>query len=90
MNKFMAFLKELNLKEQLKNSYFWLGIIGTLFAAANIDFNTLTNWKLLLDAIKSIFANPVALVSVLMCFIGITNNNADNIKSRKGNVNVKK
>lgn len=76
MNKLNKFIKNLNLKEQTKNIYFWLGIIGTIFAAANIDFNTLTNWNLLLDAIKNILNNPVALVSVVMCFIGIVNNNA--------------
>lgn len=56
---------------RIKNYMFWLGIIGVIFSAAGIDFNTLTNWKLLLEAILSILNNPVAIVSVLMALGGV-------------------
>lgn len=81
----IEFIKNLNLKAQVKNIYFWLGVTGTLFAAGNVDFSTLTNWKLLLDAILNILNNPVSLVSILMCFIAIINDNSTSgLNNKKG------
>lgn len=54
-----------------KNIYFWLGIVGVVFSAAGIDFNTLTNWKLLLESIISILNNPVAIFSVVVAVTGV-------------------
>lgn len=59
------------MKERLKNPLFWLGLGGVVFSAAGIDFNTLTSWKLLLDALLNILANPVAVVSVIAAVIGV-------------------
>ena len=44
---------------KLKNPYFWLSIVGLLFASAGIDFQTLTSWQLLGEALMSILNNPV-------------------------------
>ena len=60
---------------KLKNPYFWLSIIGLLFASAGIDFNTLTSWQLLGEALLSILNNPVSVVAVLTALVGIWNNN---------------
>ena len=48
---------------KLKNPYFWLSIVGLLFASAGIDFQTLTSWQLLGEALLSILNNPVSVVS---------------------------
>ena len=60
---------------KLKNPYFWLSIIGLLFASAGIDFQTLTSWQLLGEALISILNNPVSVVAVLTALVGIWNNN---------------
>ena len=60
---------------KLKNSYFWLSIVGLLFATAGIDFQTLTSWQLLGEALLSILNNPVSVVAVLTALVGIWNNN---------------
>lgn len=60
---------------KLKNPYFWLSIIGLLFASAGIDFNTLVSWQLLGEALISILNNPVSVVAVLTALVGIWNNN---------------
>ena len=60
---------------KLKNPYFWLSIVGLLFASAGIDFNTLTSWQLLGEALMSILNNPVSVVAVLTALVGIWNNN---------------
>ena len=60
---------------KLKNPYFWLSIVGLLFASAGIDFNTLTSWQLLGEALLSILNNQVSVVAVLTALVGIWNNN---------------
>ena len=60
---------------KLKNPYFWLSIVGLLFASAGIDFNTLVSWQLLGEALISILNNPVSVVAVLTALVGIWNNN---------------
>ncbi|XZK76073.1 phage holin [Clostridium perfringens] len=60
-----------NLKNRLKNPYFWLGLGGVIFSAAGVDFNTLTSWSLLGQAFLNILANPVAVVAVVAAIIGV-------------------
>lgn len=60
-----------NLKNRLKNPYFWLGLGGVVFSAAGVDFNTLTSWRLLGQAFLNILANPVAVVAVAAALIGV-------------------
>ena len=72
-------------KEKFKNPYFWVGIVSIVFAAAGIDFNTLTSWQLLGKALISILNNPVAVMAVIGAVIGVFNDN-----STKGLDKVKK
>ena len=60
---------------KFRNPYFWLSIIGLFFSAAGIDFNTLTSWHLLGEALLSIANNPVSVVAVITALLGIWNNN---------------
>lgn len=60
------------MSKRIKNAYFWLGLIGIVFAAGGVDFETLTSWKLLFQAIFSILNNPVAVVSVAFAIIGVS------------------
>ena len=73
---------------KLKNPYFWLSIVGLLFASAGIDFQTLTSWQLLGEAFMSILSNPVAIVAVLTSLVGVWNDNStkglDRIKDKEG------
>lgn len=59
------------MEKRIKNVYFWLGLVGIIFSAAGIDFNTLTSWKLLLDSVLSILNNPVAIMAVTMAIVGV-------------------
>ena len=68
-------MKFLNDHPKLKNPYFWLALIGLIFASAGIDFNTLTSWKLLGTALLNIVENPVSIVAVVTALIGIWNDN---------------
>lgn len=60
-----------NLKNRLKNPYFWLGLGGVIFSAAGIDFNSLTSWSLLGQAFLNILSNPVAILAVAAALVGV-------------------
>lgn len=59
------------MKKRFKNPYFWLGLGGVIFSSAGVDFNTLTSWSLLGDALLSVVANPVVVVAVAAAIIGV-------------------
>ena len=75
------------MNEKLKNPYFWLSVFALIFSAAGIDFETLTSWQLLIQALVDILLNPVAIVAVITAFLGIWNDNStkglDRISSNK-------
>lgn len=64
------------MKEKLKNPYFWLSTIALVFSASGVDFNELTSWALLGQALLGILNNPVSVVAVITAFIGIYNDNS--------------
>ena len=72
---------------KLRNPYFWLSMFGLIFAAAGIDFNTLTSWQLLGEALLSIVANPVSIVAVITAMLGVWNDNStkgmDKLKNKE-------
>ena len=41
-----------------------------------MDFQTLTSWQLLIQALVDILLNPVAIVAVITAFLGIWNDNS--------------
>lgn len=75
------------MKEKLMNPYFWLSVVGLIFSASGIDFNTLTSWQLLGQALMSVLNNPVSVVAVITALLGIWNDNStpglDKFKNRK-------
>ena len=64
------------MNEKLKNPYFWLSVFALIFSAAGIDFQTLTSWQLLVQALVDILLNPVAIVAIITAFLGIWNDNS--------------
>ena len=79
-------MKEFFNNPKFKNPYFWLSMFGLIFAAAGIDFNTLTSWELLGAALMSILQNPVSIVAVITAMLGVWNDNStkgmDKIKAK--------
>lgn len=63
------------MKDKLKNPYFYLSTIALIFSASGVDFNELTSWALLGQALLGILNNPVSVVAVITAFIGIYNDN---------------
>ena len=75
--------------EKLKNPYFWLSLIALIFTAAGIEFEQLTSWWLLFQAILDIAQIPGSIVAIITAFLGIWNDNStsglDTFKIRKTN-----
>jgi len=61
------------MKNKLTNPIFWITMITLVLASAGVDFETLTSWPLLADALLSIVKNPVAIAMVLVTAYGIYN-----------------
>lgn len=61
----------MNISVRFKNIFFWLGLIGVIFSAANIDIQAMTSWGLLIDALTSIVMNPFMLLSVVAAVVGV-------------------
>ena len=72
---------------KFKNPYFYLSVIGLIFSASGVDFNELTSWHLLGEALIDILNNPVCVIAVITAFLGIWNDNStkglDRIKSKE-------
>ena len=64
------------MNEKFKNPYFWLSVFALIFSASGIDFQTLTSWQLLVQALVDILMNPVAIVAIITAFLGIWNDNS--------------
>lgn len=75
------------MKNKFRNPYFYLGLVSIFFAAAGIQFEDLTSWQLLLDALLSILENPVSILAVIGAMLSVWNDNStsglDPIKNRE-------
>lgn len=64
------------MKEKFKNPYFWLSVFALIFSASGVDFQQLTSWTLLGQALFGILQNPVSIIAVVTAFLGIWNDNS--------------
>jgi len=69
-------MKEFFNNPKFKNPYFWLSVIALIFSASGIEFETLTSWSLLGQALLGILNNPVSIVAIITAFLGIYNDNS--------------
>jgi len=80
---------KINIDTKFKNPYFWLSVIALIFSASGVDFNQLTSWKLLGEALLGIVNNPVSVVAVVTALLGIWNDNStkgmDKVQIKKVN-----
>lgn len=74
----------MNIKERFKNPYFIIGLLGVIFAAAGISFDSLTNWSIFWQNILNILNNPFLLASVITAVIGVfVDPSTEGFKDRK-------
>ena len=51
-------MKEFLKNSKFRNPYFWLSVFALIFSASGVDFNELTSWALLGNAIVDILMTP--------------------------------
>ena len=61
---------------KFKNPYFYLSVVALIFSASGVDFNELTSWTLLGQALLGILNNPVSILAVITAFLGVWNDNS--------------
>ena len=81
-------MKEFLKNPKFKNPYFYLSVFALIFSASGVDFQTLTSWSLLGQALIGILNNPVAIIAIITAFLGIWNDNGtkglDGFKNKEG------
>ena len=63
----------INWKVRIKNPYFWIGLIATIFAAVGVSPECLTSWAILWEKIIALLGNPFAIGCMLVAIIGYVN-----------------
>ena len=69
-------MKDFFKNPKFKNPYFYLSVIALIFSASGVDFNELTSWVLLGQALLDIFNNPVSILAIITAFLGVWNDNS--------------
>ena len=81
-------MKKINIDPKFKNPYFWLSVFAVIFSASGVNFNDLTSWELLAQAILGILNNPVSILAIIIAWLGIFNDNStpklDKLQTKKG------
>lgn len=63
----------INWKVRIKNPYFWIGLIATIFAAVGVSPECLTSWAILWEKIMALLGNPFAIGCMIVAIIGYVN-----------------
>ena len=81
-------MKKINIDPKFKNPYFWISALAVIFSASGVAFEDLTSWNLLGEALIGILNNPVSILSIIIAWLGIFNDNStpklDKLQIKKG------
>ena len=69
-------MKKINIDPKFKSPYFWLSVFAVIFSASGVNFDDLTSWELLSQAILGILNNPVSILAIIVAWLGIFNDNS--------------
>lgn len=59
------------MKDRIKNPYFWIGLVGVILTALQVEASTLTSWNKVLQLIIDTIQNPYLLTTTVMAVIGV-------------------
>lgn len=62
---------KINASVRIKNPWFWVGLIGTIFAAMGVNAEMFTSWASVWHAVVGLFTNPFQLGCVLVAILGV-------------------
>ncbi len=58
-------------KNRFKNPWFWIGVVGVVLTAMNVNPTTFTSWETVKEAGVSLISNPYMLGSVAIAVLGV-------------------
>lgn len=59
------------MKNRIKNPYFWIGLVGVILTALQVEASSLTTWESVIQLVVDTLCNPYLLVTTIMAVSGI-------------------
>lgn len=71
---------------KIKNPYFWIGLIGVILTALQVEASTLTSWDKVLLLIVDTLKNPYLLTTTTMAVLGVVTDSTQKAINKEGNI----
>lgn len=70
---------------KIKNPYFWIGLIGVILTALQVEASTLTSWNKVLLLIVDTVKNPYLLITTTMAVLGVITDSTQKVINKEKN-----
>lgn len=71
---------------KIKNPYFWIGLIGVILTALQVEASTLTSWDKVLLLIVDTLKNPYLLTTTTMAVLGVVTDSTQKAIDKEENI----
>lgn len=71
---------------KIKNPYFWIGLIGVILTALQVEASTLTSWDKVLLLIVDTLKNPYLLTTTTMAVLGVITDSTQKAIDKEENI----
>ena len=71
---------------KIKNPYFWIGLIGVILTALQVEASTLTSWDKVLLLIVDTLKNPYLLTTTTMAVLGVVTDSTQKVIDKEENI----
>lgn len=71
---------------KIKNPYFWIGLIGVILTALQVEASTLTSWDKVLLLIVDTLKNPYLLTTTTMAVLGVVTDSTKKAIDKEKNI----
>lgn len=71
---------------KIKNPYFWIGLIGVILTALQVEASTLTSWDKVLLLIIDTLKNPYLLTTTTMAVLGVVTDSTQKAIDKKESI----
>lgn len=59
------------MRNRIKNPYFWVGLVGVMLTALQVEASSLTTWESVMRLVVDTLCNPYLLVTTIMAVSGV-------------------
>ena len=59
------------MRNRIKNPYFWIGLVGVILTALQVEASSLTTWESVIRLVVDTLCNPYLLVTTIMAVSGV-------------------